>query len=443
MDPYYENLYKKLNLEYYEIPIGDCFILNGKEKLGFGSSGDVYLGREIKTNNLVAIKLEQINKETIFNEIEIYRNLEGVQRIPRLIWAGIQGNYNILVMNLLGPSLKQLMEKCGGKFSLATTLKVSTQILLTLKDIHSKGIVLRYLKPGNFVIGRDNFKDNIYLIDFGLAKKYIKQGLHIPFKQHSHFLGNPDYLSINAQSGGEISRRDDLESLGYNLILFLKGELPWSKIKRRSKIISEKQNTSLDELCKDVPEEFKLFINYARMLNFYDEPNYMYFYNLLIIVAEKNHFNLNNIEYDWVNIDKNKNNIQNDINQKKEDEKIKNEIEGNEIKESLESKINNIKIEDDKKVEDDKVVDNNEKENSEIKKNETKDKIILENDNDNSNKINENEIIIKKDNEEMVKKEDNIEEKDVNQEKEQKKLKNEINSKEENEPKDENQKNED
>ena len=126
--------------------------------------------------------------------------------------------------------MKRLLEYVGGKFSLSTTLKISKQLLEIIKEIYNKGIVLRYLKPGNMVIGRGENKDYIYLIDFEMAKKYIKNGEHIPYKEDKKVKGNRNYISINVYLGNEVSRRDDIESLGYNIIYFMKGKLPLSHI---------------------------------------------------------------------------------------------------------------------------------------------------------------------------------------------------------------------
>ena len=146
------------------------------------------------------------------------------------------------------------MKYVGEKFSLATTLKIGIQVLDIIKKIHKKGVVLRYLKPGNMVIGLGENKDYIYLIDFEIEKKYIKNEEHIPYREEIDIKGNRDYISINTHNGIEISRRDDIESLGYNLIFFMNGKLPWSNESDSDSILEKKINTSLDELCKGLPK---------------------------------------------------------------------------------------------------------------------------------------------------------------------------------------------
>ena len=151
----------KKSLEDYEIPIGDGYILDARKKIYEDpfNSVSVFLGKIWKNKEAVAIKLEEIdNSKTFFKEIKFLTYLNDIERISKLLWAGSQGKYNILIMKLLGPSLKDLMKVCQGKFTLATTLKISIQVLDILRQIHNKGVLLRYLKPANMVIGTNDKK---------------------------------------------------------------------------------------------------------------------------------------------------------------------------------------------------------------------------------------------------------------------------------------------
>ena len=207
------------------------------------------------------------------------------------------------------------------------------------------------------VIGIGENKEDIYLIDFEIAKKYIRHGEHIPYIEDKHIKGNRDYISINTHRGIEISRRDDIESLGYNIIYFMKGKLPWSDIRDSSIILDKKINTTLDCLCEGLPEEFQIFITYARALQFYQVPDYNYLKELLIQVGEKNGIYIDKVKYDWE--------IKNEeIEQKEKDEKLK-KIEEEKVKEKKEEKK-----------------DENEKEKEEEKE-------------ENSRKLNEEEILKK------------------------------------------------
>ena len=339
-------------LKDYEILISDKFILDARKRIN--TRTEIYFGTIINSKEKIVFKLEPTRKyfyydilenenkikniSYLYKEREIYKLLEGIERIPKIYWIGTQGNYNCLVMELLGNSLNELMVYFGGKFSLGTTIKISVQILNIIKEIHKRGVVLRYLKPDNIVMGREENKDYVYLIDFEIAKRYIKNGKHIPYKEGKKVKGNVKFISVNTHCGKQISRRDDIECLGYNLIIFMKGRLPWSEKNKDKKIKLIKMNISLDELCEGLPEEFKEFINYAKNLDFEQEPDYSYLNGLLMKVAEKNGIDINNIKYDW-DIKKEKENI-NSMN--KEDNNKEKEKE-NKIKEIKEEEKNNNK----------------------------------------------------------------------------------------------------
>ena len=333
-------------LEYYEIPILTKYILDATKNLSSDIDTLVYSGIKIDSKEKVAFKL-RLKKFNDFhrlkNEYIIYKELEGIKRIPKVYTVSEQGNYNILITELLGQSLKTLMKYVGEKFSLATTLKIGVQVLDIIKEIHKKGIVLRYLKPGNMVIGEDKNKDFIYLIDFEISKKYLINGEHIPYRNNIDVRGNRDYISINTHNGIEISRRDDIESLGYNLIYFMKGELPWRKERDSKSILEKKINTSLDELCKGLPEEFKVFIKYSRELEFEQEPDYNYLNKLLLTVAKKNGINIDKSKYDWEIKD-----------EEMKKEKEKEELKENKINEKDKNKKEEKKLENKEKIEEDK-----------------------------------------------------------------------------------------
>ena len=341
-------------LEYYEIPILTKYILDATKNLSSDIDTSVYSGIKIDSKEKVAFKL-RLKKFNDFhrlkNEYIIYKELEGIKRIPKVYTVSEQGNYNILITELLGQSLKTLMKYVGEKFSLATTLKIGVQVLDIIKEIHKKGIVLRYLKPGNMVIGEDKNKDFIYLIDFEISKKYLINEEHIPYRKNIDVRGNRVYISINTHNGIEISRRDDIESLGYNLIYFMKGELPWRKERDSKSILEKKINTSLDELCKGLPEEFKVFIKYSRELEFEQEPDYNYLNKLLLTVAKKNGINIDKSKYDWEIKDE-------EMKKEKEKEELKeNKINEKDKKKKEEKKLEKKeKIEEDKEMKKDKLI---------------------------------------------------------------------------------------
>ena len=170
------------------------------------------------------------------------------------------------------------------------------------------------------VIRRDDNEDFVYLIDFGLAKIYLKNGVHSKYKEGKDILGNIHFISINVHRGIKISRGDDIESLGYNIIYFMKGKgkLPWSNCLHGRDVKNKKIETSLEELCEGLPEEFQKFIEHARNLEFYEEPNYNYLKSLLLQAAEKNKIDINNVKYGLVTYKENLQKEQSEENSEKQ-----------------------------------------------------------------------------------------------------------------------------
>lgn len=184
--------------------------------------------------------------------------------IPKVYCYGNSKHYNILVMEILGKSLEDLFNFCNRKFSLMTVCLMGIEMIKRIQYVHEKNHIHRDIKPDNFMMGYEKSVNKVYIIDFGLAKKYrssTKKG-HIAFKTGKNITGTARYCSINTHRGYEQSRRDDLESIGYVLVYFLKGILPWQGLKVREhedhydKIHEKKKNTTSAELCKGLPGIF-------------------------------------------------------------------------------------------------------------------------------------------------------------------------------------------
>ena len=208
-----------------------------EKQLGAGAFGEIYSGVDIVTGTPVAVKLESVTAEypQLAYEARVYNKL-GVKRgIPQMYYVGQEGAYNVLVMEQLGHNLEMLFNQCGRKFSLQTVLRLADKLLTLIEKVHSEGFIHRDIKPDNFVVGRAGSEDELYVIDFGLSKCYVnpETGEHIPFRDDKHLTGTARYASINNHRGFEQSRRDDLESLGYVLIYFLKGSLPWQNLRKK------------------------------------------------------------------------------------------------------------------------------------------------------------------------------------------------------------------
>ena len=275
------------------------------KKLGVGTYGMTYRG-EYK-NEYYALKFENRNNEITLleNEAAIMTHLKG-ENIPILKTYGYSGNLNVLVMQLLGNNLEEYLILRKRKFKLKTVLMLSNQMISILENIHKKSIIHRDIKPENFVMGLNEYSKYVYLINFGFAKKYrsISTKEQYPFNDNIIMTGTARYASINSMKGFEQSRRDDLESLGYVFIYFLKGFLPWMGLKAKNKeerfekILNTKIEVSLSSLCKGCPKEFEKYLKYVKKLEFDEEPNYENYRNLFLNLMKKKKIKFDYV-YDW------------------------------------------------------------------------------------------------------------------------------------------------
>eukprot|EP00096_Caligus_rogercresseyi_P007853 TRINITY_DN2596_c0_g1_i2.p1 TRINITY_DN2596_c0_g1~~TRINITY_DN2596_c0_g1_i2.p1 ORF type:complete len:483 (-),score=75.32 TRINITY_DN2596_c0_g1_i2:248-1696(-) len=291
------------NKEEMDIRIANKYRLG--RKIGGGSFGDIYLAIDILSREEAAIKLEQVKaKHPQLNiECKFYKFLQGGVGIPQLKYYGTEGDYHVLVMELLGPSIEDLFNFCGRKFSLKTVLLLADQMISRIEFIHSKNFIHRDIKPDNFLMGLGKKGNLVYVIDFGLAKRYRdgRTHQHIPYRENKNLTGTARYASINTHLGIEQSRRDDMEALGYIFMYLMQGALPWQGLKARTKAqkyekISEKKlSTPIDELCKGAPSEFSTYLNYCRSLRFEERPDYSYLRQLI-----RNLFHRQGFSYDYV-----------------------------------------------------------------------------------------------------------------------------------------------
>ena len=278
------------------------------EKIGGGSFGQIFKVKDKSTNEILAMKIEKKREGKqmmVLREYQIMKDFKVESGFAQTHSYWKNEEYHYLVMTHLGPNLETLKLSRGGSFSLKTVLMLGVQIISRIQSFHKKNYLHRDIKPENFVIGSDENDPNIYLIDFGLSRSYLSEdGHHIPFKDKKGMVGTARYVSINTHLGYEQARRDDLESIGYILIYFVKGSLPWqnlpakNKEEKYEKILDIKRKTTIEELCKDLPKKFIDYFLHVRNLAFKASPNYDFLKEIFLDMMKEQSLQINN-QYDW------------------------------------------------------------------------------------------------------------------------------------------------
>ncbi|CAK0834550.1 unnamed protein product, partial [Prorocentrum cordatum] len=277
-------------------------------KLGTGSFGEAFLVVHVRTGEERAVKLERVESEhpMLMYEARLLRRLQGIPGVANVHFCGVVGEYNVMVMDLLGPSLQDLFRKCGGKFSLKTVLMIADQMLYRVEHLHSKGFIHGDIKPSNFLIGHAERSGELHMIDFGLATPYrdLKSHQHIPHSEGKGMSGTARFCSINAHRGLAQSRRDDLEAVGYLLIYFMRGELPWQSVEggtredTNNKIMECKRSTPIETLCDGCPAVFATYLSHCQCLWFDARPDYAFLRRLFKDLFLREGFQRDGL-FDW------------------------------------------------------------------------------------------------------------------------------------------------
>ena len=286
--------------------IADCFVL--LHVIGKGSFGQIYISYNLRDNLPVSVKKEEKKPgktPQLKTESKIYQSLLNIQAddisgakplgqdevagVPKFYGVGELPDCYYMIIDFLGPNLLELFNYCGcRKFTISTICLIALQVLNRIENIHKHHYLHRDIKPENFLIGIHEKSNVIYLIDFGLSKRYKnpKTHQHIPYREGRALTGTARYVSINTHLGIEQSRRDDLESIGYMLIFFLKGVLPWQGLKncneKYTRIMEKKLQIPTEILCYGLPDEITYYLNYCKTLRFEDRPDYDYLRGLFI-----------------------------------------------------------------------------------------------------------------------------------------------------------------
>ena len=292
-----------------------------------GLFSEVYLGEELHSKKKVAIKLEDI--ETRYEQLEfeykILKRLTGTLGIPLVYHYDINEDYRFMSMQLLGKDLKTVLGVSEGRFSLKTTLILADKIFAILEKTHEKGVIHRDIKPENFCLGYGIDSQHLYLFDFGLSKIFLDDNTkqHIKPNTGKTMLGQSIFASVNSHDGLEVSRRDDLESVIYMLLLFVVGDLPWVRVSYSKKPKEERfhemkklkdslvmdnhfwksykvslRHTADTEITR-IPHEFRELLAMIRDLEFDEKPDYVLYRKIVKVMFQKYGFEQDGV-FDWM-----------------------------------------------------------------------------------------------------------------------------------------------
>lgn len=285
-----------------KVQVGGSPLYKVEKKLGKGGFGQVYVGRRVGPTSLnersgpgaveVALKFEhRSSKGCNYGppyEWQVYNALGGSHGVPRVHYKGRQGDYYVMVMDMLGPSLWDVWNNNAHTMSIEMVACIAIEAISILEKMHSRGYVHGDVKPENFLLGPPGTPEEkkLFLVDLGLATKWrdSSTGQHVEYDQRPDvFRGTVRYASVHAHLGRTASRRDDLESLAYTLVFLLRGRLPWQGYQGENKgflVSKKKMATSSETLCCFCPQPFRQFVEYVVNLKFDEEPNYARYISL-------------------------------------------------------------------------------------------------------------------------------------------------------------------
>ncbi|KAH9019246.1 kinase-like domain-containing protein [Lactarius hengduanensis] len=243
--------------------------------LGSGTSGDVYLGRDIKTGQDVALKFEPIQTHTLrlSHEHSVYKALSGMSGIPTIHWYGREVPYNVMVLDRLDLMLDEVISK---RHDINLVFSYAGQMLSCLESLHERSYIHQDVKPTNFMTGVDELSSQVFLIDFGLAQLFRNSSTHrhVLLVSGLKTVGTIAFTSINSHLGRTQSRRDDLEYLCINIV---KGS-----VEKYTASVLEKKIASSKTLCQGLPAPFVAFTQHIQSLGFDEKPQYDNLHTLLM-----------------------------------------------------------------------------------------------------------------------------------------------------------------
>ncbi|WVZ19870.1 hypothetical protein V8G54_007192 [Vigna mungo] len=276
-------------------------------KIGSGSFGEIYIASNMDTSEIVAIKME--NKRTkhpqLLYEAKLYSILQGGSGVPCMKWCGTDGDNNVLVIDLLGRSLEDFFVYCGRKFSLKTVLMLADQMLTRIEYLHSKGFLHRDIKPDNFLMGLGKKANQVYIIDFGLAKRYRDPNTnkHIPYslpwqglkaatkkEKYDNICDKKLSTPIEWKCGIDFGHGKESPPLPFSISC--------QQWERKGLCWQIECEMEIGVLCKSFPVEFATYFHYCQSLTFDQHPDYGYLKRLFSDLFRREGYDSDYI-YDW------------------------------------------------------------------------------------------------------------------------------------------------
>lgn len=270
----------------------------------------IYLAEDTRDSSKIVLKLESKRSKIkqLRDEYKFYKKFKDYFGFPRMVYYGRESDYQVLGIEKFDNNLEELLTRCHRRFSMKTVLLLADQMISRVEIMHKRGYVHKDLKPENFMIRGQV----LYLIDFGTVKRYRDASWrHIPATRDAPFVGSTRFSSIRSLRNYESSRRDDMEAIGYILMYFLRGSLPWIGIVGRhfqdqaDKIATMKEKVTPLTLCRGVPSEFMRYFEKVMRLNHEEEPDYAGYRKMFRELGLRENI-CYDFKYDWDNLEEEK-----------------------------------------------------------------------------------------------------------------------------------------
>ncbi|KAI3379115.1 hypothetical protein SNEBB_011461 [Seison nebaliae] len=272
------------------------------KKIGGGGFGQIYEATDHQSKETVALKLESTKqqKQVLKMEVTVLRRLQGKDHVCKFLGGGTTDEFNYVVMSLQGKNLAELRRaQPKQNFTLSTSLRLGFQMLEAIESIHNIGFLHRDIKPSNFSMGCHPHHRIVFMLDFGLARKYTNTNGEVrQARPQAGFRGTVRYASINAHRSKEMGRHDDLWSLFYIMVEFVTGQLPWRKIKDKEQVGNLKESQDHTAFLKYLPSEFKRFLSHTEELTYNDRPDYSMMKGLFLSAMKRKSIS-DSDQFDW------------------------------------------------------------------------------------------------------------------------------------------------